>query len=136
LSPVTASTLDNDSVLGQRGRPSRVIRLLGLNAVGSKPARRANPEADRPYFAAKRSIPRHTSKCCNILGLHSYLPRRHFGRGGTSAAGCELRHRCGLSAALMLQILCQSIPILGMYRLVQIGYKISEKRINYEYLKR
>ncbi len=66
LSPVTVRILATDSVEGQRGRPSRVMRLLGLKAVGSRPARRAKPEAERPCLAANRSIPRHTSACCNM----------------------------------------------------------------------
>ena len=66
LSPVTVRILATDSVEGQRGRPSRVMRLLGLKAVGSRPARRAKPDADRPCLAASRSIPRHTSACCSM----------------------------------------------------------------------
>src|SRR5581483_3741885 len=66
VSPVTARIFATDSVLGQRGRPSRVMRLDGLNAVGSSPARRARPEAESPCLAARRSMPRQTSPCCSI----------------------------------------------------------------------
>src|SRR5215207_3234687 len=53
---VAASDLATDSVEGQRGRPSGVMRLDLLNVVGSRPARLARPEADKPAWAASRSI--------------------------------------------------------------------------------
>jgi hypothetical protein len=41
---------------GQRGLPSRFIRLLLLNIVGSSPAARANPEHDKFITAANIDI--------------------------------------------------------------------------------
>ena len=49
---VASSALAIDSVEGQRGRPSTAIRLERLKVVGSSPALRARPEAERPFFAA------------------------------------------------------------------------------------
>ena len=54
--PVAASDLATDSVEGQRGRPSGVIRFDLLKVVGSSPAALARPEADFPARAARRSI--------------------------------------------------------------------------------
>src|SRR5215468_4767312 len=53
---VAPSTLAMLSVDGQRGRPSHAMRLLLLKVVGSRPARRARPEADSLRSAASRSI--------------------------------------------------------------------------------
>src|SRR5437667_595093 len=53
---VAPSTLAMLSVDGQRGRPSRAMRLLLLKVVGSRPARRARPEADSLRSAASRSM--------------------------------------------------------------------------------
>ncbi len=44
------------SVLGQRRRPSGMIRFERLNAVGSRPERRANPDVDRPFLRANSSM--------------------------------------------------------------------------------
>ena len=60
---VAASTLEMLSVLGQRERPSGVLRLDGLNVVGSSPDRRANPEVDSPCSAASVSSARQISSC-------------------------------------------------------------------------
>jgi hypothetical protein len=48
VAPVASSTLAMLSVVGQRGRPLPVTRFDLLNDVGSRPARLARPEADRP----------------------------------------------------------------------------------------
>src|SRR5580704_4951727 len=53
---VAVSALAIDSVEGQRARPCAVMRFDLLNVVGSSPARRASPEADRPARAARRSM--------------------------------------------------------------------------------
>src|SRR6185436_9363674 len=53
---VACSDLATDSVEGQRGRPSGVIRFDLLNVVGSSPAALARPEADFPDRAASRSM--------------------------------------------------------------------------------
>src|SRR5690606_41841934 len=58
LRPLVASTCIRLSVEGQRGRggspgPSR---FDGLKLVASSPARRANPDAERPSRRAKASI--------------------------------------------------------------------------------
>ncbi len=50
--PATSAT---DSVEGQRGRPSGVMRLDLLKVVGSRPAFLARPDAERPARAARRS---------------------------------------------------------------------------------
>jgi hypothetical protein len=52
---VAASALATDSVEGQRSRPSGVMRLDLLKVVGSRPARLASPEGDRPERSASRS---------------------------------------------------------------------------------
>src|SRR6478752_1973941 len=52
---VAASALATDSVEGQRSRPSAVMRLDLLKVVGSRPARRANPDGDIPARSASRS---------------------------------------------------------------------------------
>ena len=54
--PVAASTFETDSVEGQRSRPSGLVRLERLKLVGSRPALRASPDADSPYFSASRSM--------------------------------------------------------------------------------
>ena len=53
--PVAASDLATNSVDGQRGRPSGVMRLDLLKVVGSSPAFLASPEGVSPEWAAKRS---------------------------------------------------------------------------------
>ena len=55
MTPVACSDLAIDSVEGQRGRPSGVMRFDLLKVVGSSPAFLARPEADRPARAASRS---------------------------------------------------------------------------------
>ena len=64
-------TLEMLSVLGQRSLPSRVVRLLLLKVVGSRPARRANPEADSPCSRANRSMARQISEW-RSMGTLSY----------------------------------------------------------------
>ena len=56
VNPVAVRILEMLSVLGQRGRPSGVNRLDGLNAVGSSPASRASPEDDSSLWRASASI--------------------------------------------------------------------------------
>ena len=53
---VAAKALAMDSVEGQRARPCGVTRFDLLKVVGSRPARRASPEADSPARAARRSM--------------------------------------------------------------------------------
>src|SRR5262252_2889658 len=65
-SPVAASALAMDSVDGQRARPSAVMRFDLLKEVGSRPARRASPEAVNPARAARRSMADQTCACVNI----------------------------------------------------------------------
>src|SRR5262249_41272904 len=55
LVPVAASALASDSVEGQRGRPSRVMRFDLLKVVGSRPDFLARPDGDSPAAAARRS---------------------------------------------------------------------------------
>ena len=55
LVPVAASALATDSVEGQRGRPSGVMRFDLLKVVGSSPAFLASPEAVSLARAARRS---------------------------------------------------------------------------------
>src|ERR1700674_3309630 len=64
--PVAASALAIDSVEGQRARPCGVMRFDLLNVVGSRPARRASPEADKPARAARRSMADQTCACVGI----------------------------------------------------------------------
>src|SRR3954466_1371330 len=52
---VACSDFAMDSVDGQRGRPSGVMRFDLLKVVGSSPAALARPEAESPDFAASRS---------------------------------------------------------------------------------
>src|SRR6185312_7553866 len=54
--PVAASAFDTDSVEGQRGRPSGVMRLDLLKVVGSRPAFLASPDGDSLARAASRSM--------------------------------------------------------------------------------
>src|SRR5262249_5202683 len=61
-SPVAVRHFETLSVLGQRGLPVGLLRLLLLKAVGSRPARRASPDADKPCLAAKRSRARQISE--------------------------------------------------------------------------
>src|SRR5664280_1029851 len=56
LVPVACSALATDSVDGQRGRPSGVMRLDLLKVVGSRPAFLARPEAVSLARAASRSM--------------------------------------------------------------------------------
>lgn len=56
------------SVLGQCGRPFLVNRLDRLNAVGSSPDRLANAEVDKPWRAARLSIPAQICLCENMNG--------------------------------------------------------------------
>jgi hypothetical protein len=86
-SPVVAKILAIVSVLGQRGLPSGLIRLLGLNVVGSSPARRASPETDMRYLAANRSIARQTLECVRFLGAIASFPHATIpcaGEGGAA----------------------------------------------------
>src|SRR5712664_1981166 len=53
--PVACSDFAIDSVDGQRGRPSGVMRLDLLKVVGSSPAFLARPEGESPARAARRS---------------------------------------------------------------------------------
>jgi len=55
------------SVLGQRGRPSPVIRLERLNVVGSRPARRARAEGERPCRAAMVSMAVQIQSWVNVV---------------------------------------------------------------------
>ena len=57
--PVARSALAMLSVDGQRARPSPVTRLDLLNEVGSSPALRARPEAEREWLLARASIAAH-----------------------------------------------------------------------------
>src|SRR5258706_9888717 len=66
--PVAASTLARLSVEGQRSLPSRVTRLDLLNVVGSRPARRARPEAVNPLSEASRSSARQMSLWRSMAG--------------------------------------------------------------------
>src|SRR3954469_2139675 len=63
---VAASDFATDSVEGQRGRPSAVIRFDLLKGVGSSPAFLASPEADSPARAARRSTAFQISEWVNI----------------------------------------------------------------------
>src|SRR5262249_28461362 len=65
-SPVAASALAMDSDDGQRARPSAVMRFDLLKVVGSRPARRASPDAVNPARAARRSMADQTCACVNI----------------------------------------------------------------------
>src|SRR6266436_6930743 len=65
-SPVDSRILATLSVLGQRALPPGAVRLLLLKVVGSRPERRASPEAERPCFSARRSIARQMSLCRNM----------------------------------------------------------------------
>ena len=71
--PVAVSALAIDSVEGQRARPSEVMRFDLLNVVGSSPARRASPEADRPARSARRSI---ADQICAWVSIESPQSRR------------------------------------------------------------
>ena len=53
--PVAASALATDSVEGQRGRPSGVMRFDLLKVVGSRPDFLARPDGESPARAARRS---------------------------------------------------------------------------------
>src|ERR687891_2271894 len=75
------------SVLGQRGLLCLVTRLLGLNVVGSRPARRARPEAERPRSRASRSMPCQTWSCVNI-GMGSGR-RQDSGQRKVYPADCQ-----------------------------------------------
>src|SRR5262249_7773054 len=63
---VAASALAMDSVDGQRARPSAVMRFDLLKVVGSRPARRASPDAVNPVRAARLSMADQTCACVNI----------------------------------------------------------------------
>src|SRR5580698_5589240 len=74
--PVAVSALAIDSVDGQRARPAGVMRFDLLKVVGSSPARRASPDADRPDRSASRSIADQTCACVSMtlyprLGLRA-----------------------------------------------------------------
>jgi len=56
------------SVLGQRGRPSGVNRLDLLKAVGSRLAKRARADGDRPLLEARASIACQIQSCVNLGG--------------------------------------------------------------------
>ena len=56
LAPVASSTLATDSVEGQRGRPSGVMRFDLLKVVGSSPAFLASPDGVSLARAARRSM--------------------------------------------------------------------------------
>src|SRR3954470_9545940 len=68
LACVASRIFDKLSVLGQRGLPCLVVRLLLLKVVGSSPARLAKPDADRWFFAANISMPRQIALCVSIQG--------------------------------------------------------------------
>src|SRR6476646_2708324 len=72
--PVAVSALAIDSVEGQRARPSAVMRFDLLNVVGSSPARRASPEADRPARSASRSIADQICAWVSIEGPQNRRP--------------------------------------------------------------
>src|SRR5271170_8170433 len=74
--PVAASALLIDSVDGQRARPCGVMRFDLLNVVGSRPARRAKPEADKPARAARRSMADQTCACVSIRTPDPHDPEK------------------------------------------------------------
>lgn len=57
------------SNVGHRGRPVALIRFDGLNVDSCSPAFFAIPDADKPLFAARRSMARHRSSCVIIFSL-------------------------------------------------------------------
>src|SRR6185437_11997571 len=63
---VAASALATDSVDGQRGRPSGVMRLDLLKVVGSSPDFLARPDAVSLARAASRSIAVHICECVSM----------------------------------------------------------------------
>lgn len=76
------------SVLGQRRRPSGMIRFERLNAVGSSPERRANPEVDNPFLRANSSMAAQIQAWVNVCDgvsisnghLKPRVPLWHWGR--------------------------------------------------------
>ena len=78
LVPVATSALLIDSVDGQRARPAAVMRFDLLNVVGSRPARRARPEAESPARAARRSIADQTCACVSITTPYNPADDRNY----------------------------------------------------------
>src|SRR5215472_13180316 len=76
--PVAASALAMDSVDGQRARPAGVMRFDLLKVVGSRPARRASPDAESPARAARRSIADQTCACVSIVTPHTCPNDRNY----------------------------------------------------------
>src|SRR5215813_1876544 len=73
LVPVAASDFATDSVEGQRGRPSGVMRFDLLKVVGSSPACLARPDAERPARAARRSRAPQICAWVNIKEVSFFL---------------------------------------------------------------
>src|SRR5205085_10852289 len=70
---VAASAFANDSVGGQRSRPSGVMRLDLLKVVGSSPERRASPDGEIPARSASRSSAPHTWPWVSIFSAFGCL---------------------------------------------------------------
>src|SRR5437762_12879074 len=81
LVPVAASDFATDSVEGQRGRPSGVMRFDLLKVVGSSPAFLAKPDADRPARAASRSTAFQISAWVSIGRAATWGLAHRFGSG-------------------------------------------------------
>ena len=67
LVPVAASAFETDSVDGQRGRPSGVMRFELLKVVGSRPAFLASPDGDSLARAASRSMAVQICLCVSMV---------------------------------------------------------------------
>src|SRR5215510_12404590 len=106
VSFVQVSTLDTLSVLGQRGLPVGLRRLLLLKAVGSRPARRAKPEADNPCLAARRSIARQISEWRSmfLLSRRPRLMSADFVSGVGRAAVTDCSPLLGWGSAAIRQV--------------------------------
>src|SRR5437588_3762205 len=124
---VAASDFATDSVEGQRGRPSGVIRFDLLKVVGSSPAFLARPEADRPARAASRSTAFQISEWVSIARCATAILRAERSE---SCRLCRNKNSIcpyPLSAQAWRR---ESAPIgsapAGGYRLPKIIYKICD----------
>src|SRR5579872_328787 len=105
LSPVTVRTLAMLSVVGQRGLPSREARLLLLNEVGSRPARRARPDALNPCFAARRSMARQTSACFSMTGCSARSADLSPGKSADALIACRAMPALAEAALSLIRLL-------------------------------
>ena len=129
VTPVACSDFAIDSVEGQRGRPSGVMRFDLLKVVGSSPAFLASPEAERPARAASRSTAFQMSAWVSIARCATAILRvegenRRLCRNKNSTCPCAAARRLKRVA-----MRADSVPRARTRCLATTIYKISPRAL-------